>query len=353
MLIAWEITRSCPLSCLHCRGSAKKERDSNELSFEEIKTVLEDIASFAKPILILTGGEPMNRADVYDIASLGTELGLRVVMAPCGLLVNRSQVEKMKKAGIARVSLSIDGKDAKSHDAFRGVDGAFDSIIKAAEHFSALGMPFQINTTVTKNNIDSIPQILALAKSLGAVAFHPFMLVPTGRGKQLQRLLVEAEQYEKVLKWIANQPTEDGFLFKPTCAPHYVRLLRSEGKIKRESSDNASPKRKGHPSSLDTITRGCMGGSGFAFISHVGTVQACGFLDISAGNLRENNLSLKKIWQESKLFKELRNPDLLTGKCGFCEFRKLCAGCRARAYEINGDYLGEEPYCTYLPQKTK
>lgn len=361
-LIAWEITRACTLRCKHCRAAAVPDRDPAELSFTEITAVLKDIAGSFKPIIILTGGEPMAREDVYDIAQTGTDLGLRMVMAPCGEMIDRAAISRMKQVGIQRISLSLDGAEAATHDDFRCVVGAYDMVINAAQIAKSEGLPFQINTTITKYNVEELPKILKLAKSLGAVAFHPFMLVPTGRGSSLVDQEISPERYEEVLRWVADQPKDPDFLFKPTCAPHYIRIMKTKrktvdnnmsGSVGSNEKTHHRTKPAGHPGDLDSITRGCMGGVSFAFISYTGRVQMCGFLETAAGDLRANDLSFTKIWNDSEFFSELRSQERLGGKCGICEFRKTCGGCRARAYALSGDYMGEEPFCIYEPKKIK
>jgi AdoMet-dependent heme synthase len=342
-LIAWEVTRSCNLNCRHCRAAAQRGPYSGELTTDECERLLRNIAAFAKPIIILTGGEPMLRPDIYHIAEYGTGLGLRMVMAPCGTLLTEDSCAKLKAAGIRRISLSIDGATAPAHDSFRRVDGAFDSVIAGIAAARKAGLEFQINTTVTKLNIHELPAIFDLVVKLGAVSFHPFLLVPTGRGKELADQEIPPAEYERALTWIYEHRSQAGMTLKPTCAPHYYRILRER---EREAGRAVKPETHG----LDAMTKGCLGGQGFAFVSHVGQVQICGFLDIPAGNLRENGLDVKAVWEHSPLFHQLRDLDGYHGRCGYCEYRKVCGGCRARAYATSGDYLAEEPYCVHVPK---
>jgi AdoMet-dependent heme synthase len=354
-LIAWEITRKCHLACRHCRGGATGEDYKGELTTLESFKLLDNIATFNEPIIIiLTGGEPMSRPDVYEIAKYGHDLGLRMVMSPCGQLIDDESAEKIKESGIARLSLSIDGATAESHDSFRGVPGAFDSTIKGIEVLKRHGVDFQINTTVTKLNIHELPAILELAIKLGASAFHPFMLVPTGRGSALANLELTPEEYEKTLEWVREKSSEVEIFFKPTCAPHYHRILRQHGGAVKPPHGAGHPRGHavGHPGghpSMSNLSRGCTGGISFAFISHVGDVQICGFLPVVCGNVRDNNFDFVDIWDNSTMLNQLRNYTNLTGKCGKCEFVKVCGGCRARAYANEGDYLAAEPYCTWEP----
>ncbi|MFW6189139.1 MAG: radical SAM protein [Planctomycetota bacterium] len=332
-LIAWEVTRSCVLSCRHCRGAAQKECYEGELSTDECFRLLENLASFARPIIILTGGEPMLRDDIYDIARRGTELGLRMVMAPCGMLLDEEAARRMVDAGIQRISLSVDGATAESHDAFRGVPGAFQSVMRAVEAAKSVGLDFQINTTVSRHNVDELEDILQLATDVGASVFNPFLLVPTGRARDMADQEITPERYEETLHWLADQRDADRIRVRVTCAPHYQRILRQTGRAPGG----------GHGG-------GCMGGRAFAFVSHRGVVQICGFLDVECGSVREADFDFQKIWEESPVFRAVRDRDGYGGRCGRCEFRRVCGGCRARAYAAGGDYLGEEPFCVYEPK---
>ena len=331
-LIAWEVTRSCPLNCKHCRASAGPETCAGELSTAECRRLLDNIASFARPIIILTGGEPMLRPDIYDIASYAHRLGLPVVMAPCGLLVNDDTARRIVECGIRKISISLDGASAETHDAFRGFAGSFDACMDAIGSARSAGLDFQINTTVSRHNLRELGELLELAVSLGASVFNPFLLVPTGRGKDLIDQELSARQYEEALEWLAGVQGRKDIQIRVTCAPHYQRVLRQAGRAEAA----------GHG-------RGCMGGKGFAFVSHVGKVQICGFLDVECGDVRAAGFDFRKIWETSPVFLQMRDVDRYHGRCGVCEYRRVCGGCRARAYALSGDYLGEEPFCAYQP----
>lgn len=335
MLIAWEVTRSCMLACKHCRAAAKATPYEGELSTEDCFKLLDNIAAFAKPIIILTGGEPMLRPDIYDIAAYGTKLGLRMVMAPCGALIDDESAKKILESGVSQISISIDGATAESHDAFRGVPGAFESSMRGIEAAKRQGLGFQINTTITQTNLDELPKILDLAIELGANVFNPFLLVPTGRGKELIDQEISPVQYEDTLRWLAQVKEEKAIPIRVTCAPHYQRIVRQMGLHKGGRHQ----------------VKGCMGGQQFAFISHVGKVQICGFLEAEAGDLRETDLDFQKIWETSELFLQMRDLSAYKGRCGGCEFVRVCGGCRARAFAMTGDYMEEEPFCTYEPKK--
>jgi len=338
-LIAWEVTRSCPLACKHCRAAARNQPYEGELSTDEGRRLLENIASFSRPTIILTGGEPMLREDIYNLAAHADGLGLPVVMAPCGQRVDAKAVERMKRAGIRCISISIDGATAASHDAFRGVAGAFEMACRAADAARRARLPFQINTTVTRHNRDELPAIRDLAVRLGADVFNPFLLVPTGRGKDLAGQELSADEYERTLGWLADEQRDGPIRIRVTCAPHYWRIRVQRAARAGETPEPAEP-----------FSRGCMGGKTFAFISHIGKVQICGFLEEEAGDLRAVDLDFARIWRESPLFRAVRNVDAYHGRCGVCEYRRICGGCRARAFAVTGDYLAEEPFCVYQPR---
>ncbi|MCX5840920.1 MAG: heme b synthase [Deltaproteobacteria bacterium] len=340
-MVAWEVTRSCNLACVHCRASSERGPYTGELTTEQGTGLLDDITSFSKPVIILTGGEPLLRPDIYDIASYGDRRGLRMVLATNATLVTPEIARKMLRAGIQRVSVSIDGLDAGSHDRFRGVPGAFSASMAGIEAMKKAGMEFQINTTVTKANIRQIEGILNLALHLGADAHHIFLLVPTGRGKDLADQEITPVDYEETLNWFYEKSLNCPIQLKATCAPHYYRILHQKRK------EIPSPAQS-HEHPFHTMTRGCMGGSSFCFISHTGQVQPCGYLELDCGQIKEK--SFADIWKNSGIFKNLRDLQQLQGKCGHCEFIRVCGGCRARAHEITGNYLAEEPFCVYEPK---
>ncbi len=341
-LVAWELTRNCNLSCVHCRAAATRGPYDNELSTEECKTIIDDIAAHAQPVMIMTGGEPLLREDVFELARYGTDKGLRMVMATNGTLITPEVARSMVDAGIKRLSISIDGATGESHDKFRQVDGAFKGALEGIALAKQTGLEFQINTTITETNLGELPDIQDLAVSLGAVAHHIFLLVPTGRGKDLASQALSASEYEKTLNWFYDQKEKVPLHLKATCAPHYYRILRQRAKAEGKEVTFQSH-------GLDAVTRGCLGGIGFCFVSHRGDVQPCGYLEVNCGSVRETPLS--RIWCESTVFLNLRNPKMYKGKCSVCEYHRFCGGCRARAYEISGDYLTEEPLCMYKPLK--
>jgi heme b synthase len=303
--------------------------------------VLDEIAYVGQPIIILSGGEPLLREDVFDLAQHGTHLGLRMVMATNGTLLTSGITKKIKSSGIQRVSISIDGPDKETHDRFRNVSGAFQGALDGMNMLKREGIEFQINTTITKHNVHQIDKILAFAVEIGAVAHHIFLLVPTGRAKDMVDQEISAPEYEKLLHWFYRMQKTVPLHLKATCAPHYYRILRQEAHREGEKVDFETY-------GLDAVTRGCLGGMGFCFISHEGIVQPCGYLELKSGDL--NVSSFKEIWEHSEIFGHLRDFSSYHGKCGQCEYMRFCGGCRARAYEATGDYLAEEPLCVYQPK---
>ena len=341
-LVAWEVTRQCNLSCLHCRASAELGPYADELTTGEGRKLLDEIREVGRPVVILTGGEPLLRPDIIELSRYGHGLGLRMVMAVNGTLLDRDRAAAIKEAGIQRISISLDGATAESHDYFRQVQGAYAGILKGVEAARAAGLEFQINTTITRHNLEELTEIQEKAAALGAVAHHIFMLVPTGRGRSLTDQTISAEEYEETLNRLARGDLKKMLPVKATCAPHYYRILRE---VAREGGSEITMATHG----LDAVTRGCLGGIGFSFISHTGQVQPCGYLEVAAGNVRQH--SFKKIWESSPVFLSLRDRTQYQGKCGVCEYFRVCGGCRARAYEATGSYLAEEPLCTYEPRK--
>lgn len=354
-LVAWEITRSCNLFCVHCRASADNNKYRDELATEECFRLIDQILEVGRPIIILTGGEPLVRKDVFQVAQYAVSRGLRVVMGTNGTLITGEVASRMKAVPVSRVGISLDFPSADLQDEFRGKVGAFDAVMAGIANARQAGIEVQINCTVTKLNVIYLEKLLSLALDAGAVAFHPFFLVPTGRGKDLESVELSPQEYEQTLNLIYDKQSELGerIFFKPTDAPHYLRIVsQKRGNLPCATSyshNTDSPARHGHPA--NAITRGCLAGTGFCFISHRGKVKGCGYLDVEAGDVRKQ--SFGQIWSDSILFNRLRDLSNIKGKCGICEYKRICGGCRARAYERTGDYLEAEPYCIYEPGKVQ
>ena len=343
--IAWEITRRCNLRCVHCRSSSEMEAKGHpDFPTSEAFRVIDDIVSYAKPVVVLSGGEPLIRKDVFEIARYGTDKGLRMCLATNGTLVNDETCENIKASGIRIVSLSLDGSEEGVHDDFRSQKGAFAGTINAARLFKKHGIEFIVNSSFTRRNQEEIPKVYRLAKELGATAWYMFMIVPTGRGEEIMNELISKEDYEEILDWHYNmEKDEDMMLVRPTCAPHYYRVVLQQSKKEGEKFKKRTLKFSTGGS------KGCIAGQLICLIDVDGNVLPCSYFPKPAGNVRET--SFKEIWEGSALFKDLRDFKKYKGKCGSCEFVNVCGGCRARAYSVYGDYLEEEPFCSYIPRK--
>ncbi len=337
-LLAWETTRRCNLACLHCRAAAGQGPYPGELATDEGIRLLDDLAALGQVLVILTGGEPLLRDDIYDLTAHGARRGHRMVMAVNGTLLTPNIARRLKEAGIQRLSISIDGATAASHDALRAVPGAYEGALDGIAACREAGLPFQVNTTVTRANRGELPAIYELAIRLGAAAHHVFVLVPTGRGEEIRDQLVHPDEYEETLRWLLARQKEGRLFIKPTCAPQYYRLWRQDAAARGEKISAATH-------GMEAMTKGCLGGQGFAFVSYRGEVQPCGYLELTAGDIRER--PFPEIWNNSELFRQLRRVEAYRGKCHSCQYLKVCGGCRARAYAMSGDVLAADPICPY------
>jgi len=388
-LVFWEVTKGCNLRCIHCRATATELSSPTDLPTRTALTVIDQISAAANPILVLSGGEPLYRSDIFQLARYATDKGLRVALATNGTLVTKDVARMSMDAGVRRVSISLDGADALTHDSFRGIPGAFEAAVRGLQNLKALGMSVQINMTIARHNAHQLPDVLQLARNLGADALHTFLLVPVGCGVDIAaEQMVPPEEYERILNWFYDQSLAGGIELKATCAPHYFRVARQRRAADRRAAEQLAsiapvqtpkvPDRSsigptdmtmpgstgialkphgigqpvghpgGHPSDLNAMTKGCLAGTGVCFISHEGEVYPCGYLPVIAGDLRKQTFA--DIWENSTVFHELRDTSGLKGKCGCCEFRNVCMGCRARAYAATGDFMDEEPFCVYQPR---
>ncbi len=355
-LVFWETTAGCNLRCIHCRRvTVADQLTPQDLTTEESFRMIDDIAATGKPVFVLSGGEPLFRPDIYEIARYAADAGLPVALATNGTLVDDAVAARIAASGVQRVSISFDGVDAATHDMFRGLPGSFDAAIRGMKALQAVGIPVQINTTIANHNKAQLESMLALAKDLGAVGLHLFLLVPVGCGVEIaEDQMINAQEYERVLNWLYDtERSEPDLQLKATCAPHYFRVMHTRrAEDKRNGMElplPASHHRQVHGHKhMHAATKGCLAGTGVCFVSHRGEVFPCGYLPVEAGNVRQQDFGT--IWQDSPLFAEMRDPDLLEGKCGACQFKSLCSGCRARAYGVTGDYLAEEPFCAYQPE---
>lgn len=344
MLVYWESTQSCALACIHCRAAALAARHPDELSTQEARALFDQIAAFGSkpPHLVITGGDPLRRPDLFELIDYGHSLGLAISVTPAGTAALTPEVvAQFKQAGVASLALSLDGATPESHDAFRGVAGSFEWTLDAAAAIITEDIPLQINTMVTAETLAALPQMHQLIKDLGLTRWALFFLIGTGRGTSLAE--ISPAQSEQLLNWLweINRAPETGFIVKTTEAHHYRRI---------------AVQRLQHHMTEETIVRtpiahtfGIHDGNGIVFVSHLGEVYPSGFLPISAGNVRATNL--EQIYRNSPLFKALRDPEQLTGKCGDCAYRIACGGSRARAYAFTGDPLASDPLCIYQPNE--
>jgi len=338
-VLAWEVTRRCNLNCIHCRAESSENAPEGELSLDEYKALVDDVASFASPIIILTGGEPLLRGDLFEIAAYATVSGLRVAVSTNGTLVTEETAGRLKASGVRTCSISIDGSNQDVHDDFRKQPGAFEASLRGMKILQEAGIKVQVNTSLTQRNMGDLNKIYRLVKKLKAHAWHIFMLVPTGRGESIgDKELITADDYERILNYIYEKNRDDEMEIKPTCAPQYYRILRQRAE---EEGIPVSEELFG----VNARTRGCLAGMGFGFVSFSGDVFPCGYYPVKAGNVREQ--SFRDIWENSELFMKLRDFKNYEGYCGKCRYIKVCGGCRARAYAVTGNDMAPEPYCSY------
>ncbi len=360
-LLFWESTAGCNLACVHCRRlDVARDTARDDLSTDEAMTLIRSLPETGRPIVVFSGGEPLMRPDLFDLAAEAARLSLPTALATNGTIMDEHVAQRIVDVGFRRVSVSFDGPDAKTHDNFRGIDGAFESSVRGVQLLRERGMSVQINCTVAKHNHTRLDEIYKLAMDLGADALHIFMLVPVGCGMSLkEEVMLSPVEYEKALNWIYDRSLEGKLHLKATCAPHYFRVLRQRAKADgRAMPASAHPHRSmghpgGHPGGADmsAMTKGCLAGQAVCFVSHTGEVFPCGYLPVSSGNIRK--IPFPTIWRESQVFRDLRDDSQLAGKCGCCEFKKVCMGCRARAYAMTGDYLAEEPNCGFVPTRMR
>jgi radical SAM protein len=348
-IVIWEVTQACDLACVHCRASAQPKRNPFELSTEEGKRLIDEIKAMQVPVFVLTGGDPIKRPDLFELIEYSAKVGVRVSLTPSATpLLTREIIHRLKESGLARLAVSLDGSNAETHDAFRGMSGSFQRTLEAIEWANEVGLPVQINTTFSRRNVDDFERIAAIIEQRQITLWSVFFLVPTGRGKLND--LLSADEFEEIFAKLHDLSQRAPFHIKTTEAQHYRRyILQQQVAAKRSGS---RPVQAGTPSKVqDTVgraPRGLNDGKGFVFVSHTGEVFPSGFLPFSGGSVRSDSLS--RIYRESPIFQQLRDPDQLDGKCRACEFRHICGGSRARAFAMTGDPLAEEPCCSYRPK---
>lgn len=363
LLVIWETTRACALACRHCRASAIDQRHPDELSGTEARALLDDIAGMGTPIMVFTGGDPLQRDDLELLIGHAKDRGLRTGAIPAATpRLTRARVAALKAAGLDQMALSLDGADARTHDDFRQVPGSFRRVMRGALWARREQLPLQINSVFGAWNADRFDEIAALVARLEPVFWEVFFLVPTGRGTEMQAC--SEPQQEALFQKLFALSTKVPFVIKVTEAPHYRRFVAEQ----RAAGGGGASGFPGHPGGGSSagghpgggvsgppgrqggiaFTRdGVNAGKGFCFVDHVGDVYPSGFLPLEVGNVRTTPLST--LYRESPLMKELRDPDLLQGRCGRCRHRRICGGSRSHAYAVTGDYLAEDPICRYQP----
>jgi radical SAM protein len=358
-LVIWETTQGCDLACRHCRASAQPERDPHELTTEEGKQLLAETKAMGTPVFILTGGDPLKRPDLYELIRAGKDVGLRMGTIPAATAtLQRGVVSRLKDSGLDQMAVSLDFPRADLHDAFRGVPGAFAKTMEAIGWAHEVQLPLQINTTICGRSAPYFWKMAEFVKTLGIVFWEVFFLVPTGRGKDLGGLT--AEQCEHLFAILYRVQKESDFIVKVTEAPHYRRYV-----AEREAEESGPGSRtaghggampqqllrsEGPGHTVGLAPRGVNAGNGFAFVSHTGDVYPSGFLPVLAGNVRTQ--PLREIYRSSPIFRALRDPDRLLGRCGRCEYRTICGGSRSRAFALTDSYFATDPWCAYHPPVT-
>ncbi|MEW6181826.1 MAG: putative heme d1 biosynthesis radical SAM protein NirJ2 [Bacillota bacterium] len=324
MIVSWNATNECNLKCAHCyRDAGSKKTD--ELTTEEGRTLIDEIARAGFKIMIFSGGEPVMRSDLFELAAYAREKGLRPVLGTNGTLITPEVAGRLSEAGLMAAGISLDSMDKKVHDELRGVPGSWDAAVEGMRACREAGLRFQVHTTVMDFNYNEIEKLTDFSVEIGAQGHHVFFLVPTGRAVEIAEASIKADQYERLLRRLLEKQKQVPIEIKPTCAPHFLRIAKQMGVNMR-------------------FTRGCLAGLSYCLINPVGVVQACAYLDVPAGNVRETPFS--QIWRDAEFFKHLRTRRY-TGKCGSCEYEDVCGGCRARAKFYYDDYMGEEPWCLY------
>jgi len=349
-IVIWETTQACDLACVHCRACAQPRRTALELNTEEAKRLIDEVGQLGAPVFVLTGGDPLKRPDIFELVEYASSSGLRISLTPSATpLLTREAIHKLKQCGLARLAVSLDGPDAQVHDAFRRVSGSYERTLSAVRWAREVGLPAQINTTITRHNLQYLDAMIGLLQQLDIVLWSVFFLVPTGRGSAID--LISAEEFEQVFEKLYETSQHVSFDIKSTEAQHYRRfLLQRRTEEKRHGRAQPLPplRATGTPDGIGRAPRGINDGKGFVFVSHLGEVFPSGFLPVSAGNVRKQ--SLAELYRHSPFLVALRESSNLKGKCGICEFREVCGGSRARAYAKTADPFAEEPCCIWQPK---
>jgi radical SAM protein len=349
--IAWEVTRACAFACKHCRADAQHSPHPDELTTPESLQLIDRLSEFGSPILVFTGGDPMMRRDLFELIEYATRCGLRCSLTPTATaLPTPERLARAKAAGIRRIALSLDAPTAEVHDEFRQVNGSWERTMRILHSAQTIGLSVQVNTTVTRFNLELLPDMLPFINEVGAVQWSVFFLVPTGRAQA--KWMITPEQHEQVFHWLYELSKEAPFDIKATAAPMYRRVAIEHRRAEAGADAPVTFQGAGfqYADGLNRPNRGVNDGNGFLFISHKGDIMPSGFLPISAGNVR--NADIVQVYRSHPLFKSLRDPDQIKGKCRICDFREVCGGQRGRAFGLTGDYLESDPACLYTPPQS-
>lgn len=325
MLISWNTTKQCNLNCVHCyRESGMNVDTSKELTTKEGKKLIDEIGRAGFRLLILSGGEPLLREDIFDLVAAAREARIMPAMGTNGTLLTGEIAGELYKAGLKGVAISIDSLDEKYHDEFRGQQGAFKKTQEGIENALSAGLRVQINMTITDKNQEEFDKMVSYYEKTGVHAIHPFFLVPTGRALSMEEDSLKETAYYSMIRRILKLQSSTTLELKPTCAPQFMPMAKEMGLSQR-------------------FTKGCLAGTAYCCILPEGQVNICPYLPVEAGNVREKKF--EEIWESSPVFLELRNIKNYEGACGRCTYADICGGCRARAYYYNGSYMAEEPWC--------
>ncbi|MFG0291303.1 MAG: TIGR04053 family radical SAM/SPASM domain-containing protein [Rhodopirellula sp. JB044] len=346
MLVFYELTRACDLVCQHCRACAQSLRDPAELRTAESKRMIDQLTTFPQPpMLVLTGGDPFKRADLFELVEYAVSRGLEVSITPSSTpLVTREAIARLRDAGISRMAVSVDGADAQTHDRHRGVAGSFARCLEILQDAKDLGVPTQVNTTIIPSNANQIEEMGDLFAKYGIAMWSAFFLIPVGRAEASSRL--NADECEEVFARLFAQSQKQPYLVKTTEAMHFRRYMIQH---RRDAVKDTGAAKVASPPPF--ITAGINDGKGVMFVSHTGVVHPAGFLPVVCGTFPAQNVV--DIYQKSNVFRSLRDSERLEGKCGQCEFRQICGGSRARAYAVTGNMFAAEPDCSYIPKPAK
>jgi radical SAM protein len=338
LLVVWEVTQACDLACIHCRASERPDLDPSELSTGEAHRFLEEVKEFGNPLMVLTGGDPLKRPDIFDLVRHSVAAGLRTNITPSPTpLLTAEAINQFQTSGISRMAINLDGPDAPTHDSFRQVDGSYDRAILALCHARAIGLDTQVQTNLARTNLAKLGRIAELVAEVRAKMWSLFFPVSTGPRPEED---LNSGDYEKVFEFLYEISKVAPFEVKTAEGLHYRRYIAQ--RLKAEHGG-----RGGMNGRLLWRTTGVSEGRGFLFISHSGEIYPSGYLPVSAGNVR--NDSIVDVYRNSRLFRILREPTAKDGKCGYCEYHKICGGSRARAWALTGNYLEADPRCSYQP----